>query len=741
MNDRAIGLRGAGGRAARLVLGLVAACCAGCCALLPSSARAQFGSLMPSTRFELSDSVQLDLVDGTTLGQFERARAYLAGGQWREAIEVLRRLSETAEGKLIAVTPWRYVPLPDYCQLELASLPPEALRLYRDQIDPIAEAWYTDGVARHDRRRLLDVVEQAGASRWGERALWVLGEMALESGDHTSARWFWQQLVPLEVAPETPSAPRWPSYPGPTFDVAAARARLVLVSILEGSAGRAREELDELARLHPAARGRFGGRDVNYAEALAELLAQSAAWPGPPPEPDWPTFAGNARRNRAATTAPDVGPVAWRRALPPAEPGGQMAVGAVADDPLAPLSYHPVAVGPWVLVNNADRVLAFEAADGKPAFGSPDGELLRDELSRTLGELIGRSETIGIPRFAPTACAGKLYARMGNAVTDRPVESPPAIRPGYLVCLDLRAEGKLVWKAEPEKGWAFDGAPAVDADGLYVALRRGDVRPQAYVACLDAETGRPRWRRFVCAAETPARAVFHQCTSNLLSLDGDRIYFNTNLGAVASLRKSDGKLLWVTLYPRAREVDLAQLAPHWRRDLNPCLVDRGTLLVAPADSPRIFAFDAVGGQMVWQTDSRVEDAVHLLGVWGDRLIASGGRLYWIGLDRRNQGRVLHVWPESDESPGFGRGVLAGGRVYWPARDRIHVFDAAEATPLAAIELGASGLGGGNLLVAGDKLIVATNRELVALAARGGPAAPPPEVAGTAAPAGPTIPRR
>jgi len=183
------------------------------------------------------------------------------------------------------------------------------------------------------------------------------------------------------------------------------------------------------------------------------------------------------------------------------------------------------------------------------------------------------------------------------------------------------------------------------------------------------------------------------------------------------------------------------LAPLWRRDLNPCLVDRGTLLVAPADSPRIFALDAVGGQILWQTDARLEDAVHLLGTWGDRLIASGGRLYWIGLDRQNQGRVLHVWPESDESPGFGRGVLAGGRVYWPVRDRIHVLDAAEATPVGTIELGASGLGGGNLLVAGERLIVATNGELGALAARGAAAAPSPEVAGTRAATEASIPRR
>ena len=171
-------------------------------------------------------------------------------------------------------------------------------------------------------------------------------------------------------------------------------------------------------------------------------------------------------------------------------------------------------------------------------------------------------------------------------------ERSAPLRPGYLVCLDLAAEGRLLWKIAPEEGWAFEGSPVADDRGVYVAMRRHDIRPQAFVACFDADTGRLRWRRFVCGAETPARGVLPEYTHNLLTLSGGTLYYNTNLGAVAALRADDGRVLWVSLYPRALRGDLAKLAPHWRRDLNPCVFDRGTLLVAPADSPRIFAFDA-----------------------------------------------------------------------------------------------------------------------------------------------------
>ena len=60
----------------------------------------------------------------------------------------------------------------------------------------------------------------------------------------------------------------WPGYPDTDLDLAAVRARLVLVSILEGAADRARAELAEFTRLHPDARGRLGGQEGQYAASV-----------------------------------------------------------------------------------------------------------------------------------------------------------------------------------------------------------------------------------------------------------------------------------------------------------------------------------------------------------------------------------------------------------------------------------------------------------------------------------------
>ena len=672
-------------------------------------------------RFELSESVQLDRVDNAVLVQLERVRMMLAQRQWEDVVETLRQLVQTGDDKLVAVNQWRYVTLREYCNMQLAALPPDALRLYRQRVDPAAERWYREAVAAGDERGLLSVIQQALASSWGDDALLALGEMALERGDYAAARWHFERIIPQPPAAD--GAPAWPGYPDTNLDLAAVRARLVLTSILEGSFQRATEELAEFKRLHPQATGRLGGREVNLANALAEMLAQSAAWPQAPPPDDWVTFAGCETRNGFRAEAVDPSEVAWRVALPKVRPP-LAATSAVAEPADSPLSYHPLLWKDVVIWVGQTQVGAVRLEDGKPAWGN-SAIIYRDPLDGSTVDLANPRDTLGAARFTATIHDGRLYARLGWAVTGSPPESSLAVGKGYLICLDLAAEGRLLWKIMPDEGFAFEGAPLVQGDNVYVAMRRGDVRPQAHVACFEAPSGKQRWRQFVCGADTPAQGVFYESTHQLLTLHGRTIYYNTNLGAVAALSAEEGRIVWLTLYPRQRHGDLWQPAPHWWRQLTPCLYHRGTLYVAPADSPSLFAIDASTGMILWQTGSQLEDAVHLLGAARQRVIASGRRLYWVGAGPEDGGRIKHVWPDGPARPGFGRGIIAGDCVLFPAReklpdrtvDRIYVFDLNTAELKKTIDLAFRGkppVSAGNLLVAGGRLVIATDDELICL---------------------------
>ena len=148
--------------------------------------------------------------------------------------------------------------------------------------------------------------------------------------------------------------------------------------------------------------------------------------------------------------------------------------------------------------------------------------------------------------------------------------------------------------------------------------------------------------------------------------------------------------------------------------MNPCLVHKGLIIVAPTDCDRLFALDAATGLVVWSTPpQQAVDAVHLLGVGSERLIASGDRIYWIDI---RDGQISTSFPAQVEEGlrGYGRGLLAGGSVYWPTRDKIYVFAQDGSRQVRQpIDLAPLGLTGGNLVLAEDVLLIAAANELVA----------------------------
>ncbi len=199
--------------------------------------------------------------------------------------------------------------------------------------------------------------------------------------------------------------------------------------------------------------------------------------------------------------------------------------------------------------------MAFNLATGKPAWPSGDkqktpGQFYLDDA--VMMHPIRLNRGLGVPRFTMTVYRGRIYARMGSQVTSRTMESPESYG-GHLVCLDLAAQGRLCWKisADDEK-WSFEGAPVVDGSDVYVAMRKSDVRPQAHVACFDAETGqraladddlRGGNARRRTERRDDAQSAHAGAGHALLQHESRR------RGGRVGARRPDK---WVTLYPRAK---------------------------------------------------------------------------------------------------------------------------------------------------------------------------------------------
>jgi outer membrane protein assembly factor BamB len=755
--------------------------------LATSRAIAQSGA---GATTSLSDSIQVDEASSSARALLEQAKAHAAEKQWDEAIETFRQVMEHDGGKMIGVAPGRFVTVREYCQTRLAELPPEGRSLYRSRVDSLAKQWYEQGVADRDAKLLGRVVDQLFVSSYGDAALMALGEIALEQGNYQQARWCWERISPdLRSADGQPlwlslrlnrpadarqpakeprqsvagdkEPPRWLAYPDTKLNLADIRARLVLVSIMEGAWERAAVELDDFRRRHRDAKGRLAGREGAYVEILDTLLMTSKARPEPSPLSDWATFSGSYERTAIAAPPQSVGNKLWEIPLgrdtplkASIEAARYVAVDKLhwplpptrpAEDQQALLSVFPIVVGNHVFFNTTDKVFAFDLATGKPAWpvkrspAAQDGAIapLRepgeiysgakspdDDLGLTSAG--GSFQAFGAPRFTLTADGNRLYDRLGSPITAR-LEGRSRNGSSYLVCLDLSAQGLLLWRTPGENGqderWAFDGAPVVRGSDVFIVMRYSDVRPQVHVACLDARTGSLRWRKLICINETIAGGQLPEITSNLLTLAGDTLYLNTNLGAVAALSAADGEVHWIRGYPRAQAGETN--AAHFYRDLTPAVYYRGSLFVAPSDSPGIFALDASTGGLLWESHIGLEENMHLLGVGGDNLIASGRQVWWINV---NSGRVTNYWHDKT-TKGYGRGALVGDEVYWPMRGpdgfqirrlKQHVpelwrqdnayFDADEPIRLDRFDPPATA---GNLVAADGYLLIATPTKLIA----------------------------
>jgi hypothetical protein len=730
----------------------------GAALLLANGARGQQFMIGAPAEFELT-APQLDKISGAEQARLEQVRALAADKKWDEAVDALCDVANSDADRLVAVNDGTYLPLGAFCQLELSRMPTEGLAAYRKRVDGMAEKWYRDGLAARDPAQLNHIIDEAFCSTWGDDALLALGEIALERADYAGARRAWTAISPQLRDPlgrpewvalaevdlpkhwsqivsrwQERAVPRaWLAYPDTMIDLADVRARLVLASIREGDLDRAKLELEVFRRLHPQATGRLAGDEGPYVPALERLLKAAVDWPAVPSDDNWTTFARTPTRNGVAPLLVGVRYPAWQEPvkLTPVESRPSFAGPTlVVQRKQIPVresdrasAYSPLAVDGHVFFNDARQIRTIDLATGKPAvtetgvlyqLDAPPEAQQQVRIELGPGGVVGFAGLAnGVARYTMTYADGILYARLGEDSTGRSQVTGQR-REERLVGIDLRREGLLAFEVKPDDGsWSFDGAPVCDGGRVYVAMRHSDVKPHVFVACFDAATGRRLWRTSIAAGDSPGSGRGEEITHNLLTLEGDRVFVNTNLGVVAAVATDDGRIDWLRRYDRAAGA-LRQPSPlYFDRDPSPCVYDRGMLFVAPADAPSVFALDADTGQTLWTTD-QLADAVNLLGVVNANLIATGNRL--AAVDTRS-GRVKFIWPDSDTAGirGFGRGVVAGHEVFWPTRDRIYVFDAVTGQQSRKpIDIAVYTTNGANLVAADGYLLLAARDKLMAL---------------------------
>ena len=517
----------------------------------------------------------------------DRAERFLVDEQWDDTIAALMRLLEADSPSVVAVDERLFVGLSEYCHRLLGQLPPEPLARYRSLVDTAAEATYRRGIADRDAAGLQRVADKYFWSQWGDDALFALGELALQRGDYQSARNAWLAL--LNSHDETDQRL---VYRDADLSAADVSSRLILVSIRAGDWQRAEGDLTELRQVFPDARGRLGGRDVEYAEYLAKLLQQARQRSITASSNQWPTFAGNLQRTNASRTPPSIGPyeLMWSQPLANEQ-----------------LSVFPIVASGLVIYQDEASVQARQLADGQQEF-RVEGNAFRSSARP--------SRQLGRPSFSLAATDRFIYG-VTNASLGPRNDSESTDAKSSFWSLDLHRDGAVgLIRTSEEPGVAFVGAPVVEGSQVFVPIRSNDQTARAGVACYDLGTGERRWQRWLCRANTPATGWVNEMVTNLLTYDTGIIYASTNLGAIAALRAEDGGVLWLRTYQR-RDAELCSLDEcAYYRGPSPCMYHLGAIVALPCDGKALLCFDAATGAELWQV--AIEDVMgQLVGVTDD----------------------------------------------------------------------------------------------------------------------------
>src|SRR5581483_7835011 len=172
-----------------------------------------------------------------------------------------------------------------------------------------------------------------------------------------------------------------------------------------------------------------------------------------------------------------------------------------------------------------DYVLALDAAKGTELWAAKLGP-----IATFPPESVGWGDG---PRGTPTIDGPYLYA-LGEQ--------------GDLVCLDISAKGKEVWRKNLVKdlggelmtGWGFSESPLVDGDKL-ICTPGGD---KGTVAALDKKTGNVIWRSTALTNKAPYSSPV------VADIHGVRQYIQLSYidefkgGTVSAIAAQDGKVLW-----------------------------------------------------------------------------------------------------------------------------------------------------------------------------------------------------
>jgi outer membrane protein assembly factor BamB/tetratricopeptide (TPR) repeat protein len=697
------------------------------------------------------DEIEKDYLD--RLGKAQDAR------DWRTFFAHVQKGLQSKATKVVSIGKDRWVGLREFLCGRIAALPPEALEHYRLHHDGPAAAEFARARAtgtRRDLERAADVYFFASAA---DEVIDGLAQAAFDEGRAGEAASLWLRLLR--------------HYPDPDAPRALLVARAALACRAAADENLLADLRAWVAEKKVAGTVHAAGRDTDLQAFLGAVEIVPAPPPAPAAREPWVrTAVDRERRGGVANDikrwtydfASDRGEAS---AEPPAQPNVQRrgrvilrndpntAGTAPPDYPYFP-AYAKVRGRDYVVFTDGTRVLAVDPGRVRPG-SAASGVYWKYPADRSIlrgGAVQGGA--YGRP-YAGAAVDGEhafvtMYSRLDTRPREGggqdPFEGLTAIK-----CLHLPS-GRVVWDTdlEPllteskklafyEKAFSYTGPPVVSGDRVFVGVSSSpNGEQESWVLCLDRATGRAIWSTPIAtlaAAGGGRMAMFMGRASGALYqttllVQGGLVYVQTNIGAVAALGAVTGDIRWLSRYPRSglRTQNTGMADGTFIRGANWPVAWKGRLYLLPQDRPDLLSFEASTGRpaalpplRVLREERPVEmrELHQLLGVVNDWLVIGGMLTHVIRLKDFTAFTLA-----ASDTHASGRGAIQDGQVYLPVcstgaggDDRggaggpqtgvLGVY----APPPSWRCTGQTPWKGpaeyGNLLVAGDYLVVATDK--------------------------------
>ena len=614
------------------------------------------------------------------------ARRLANSGRWGEAAALLQKTADAFGDRLVRVSDRHYRGLREHVALMISTWPTEGVRAYRDLCEPRIREALDPQTRSRTVDDLLPLLDRYFCTATAAELADMIGQLAIEAGDLALARRVYRRILEL--------------HPDRAQHAAHCTTMLALVGALAGGAAND-DEVDDGAQI------RWMGESRKVSDVLRTIRDTFHARTAPPSPDEWPMFAGNPTRQKAASCDVDQIGLLWRfHAAAPRLPDDDEAFGGPLfghEGRVARLSIQPVVSGDLVFIQWSREVIALQRSTGV-------------EQWHFKADVSGVAELDEFDEFTPqwdsvTVHDGRVYvAFAGNAPPYYAYESSGTGT--ELICLDART-GREVWRANRDNvGEAFaelhfDSSPII-ADGrlhLVGRRRRSFGFEDCYLYRFRTIDGTYESRTHLGSASTGSFGS-RQATLSIPAMVDDTIFVCTNLGSIAAVSAHTGDVRWLRLYARDRVSDdnisgwFSNEVHSW--EMNPVIGYGDRLLCLPTDADHLLVLDQRDGRLVQSVPvSAMGSLRSILGVRGDRLCGVGDGAICIDLPTKTE---LWSSPLPADGEAVGRGVWVDDRLIVPTKAGLSIFDVATGnrSDLTWDEEGSAG----NLLGLSDQLLVA-----------------------------------